>query len=129
VQKLRERLVHQLAAERDGDPRRLINTYFHAFQFGRHPYGRPVSGTETTLATLTRDDVLGYYRGNVAPDRLILAFAGDVDGTVLAAKVDAAFFAGTMWRSNFLCSLGYGDPSALRERLPRFDFDEVCTFA
>lgn len=44
-------------------------------------------------------------------------------------KVDAAFFAGTTWRSNFLCGLGYGDRTALGDRLPRFEFDEVCVFA
>lgn len=45
------------------------------------------------------------------------------------AAVDAAFFAGTTWRSNFLCSLGYGDHGVLGDRLPRFDFEEVCRFA
>ena len=43
-------------------------------------------------------------------------------------KVDQAFLAGTTYRSNFLCSLGYGDHSAMGDRLPRFAFDEVCTF-
>jgi len=42
------------------------------------------------------------------------------------AGVDAAFFAGTTVRSNFLCNLGYGDPTGLFERSPRFDFDEFC---
>jgi len=42
------------------------------------------------------------------------------------AKVDAAFFAGTTVRSNFLCNLGYGDPSKLRPRAPRLSFDEAC---
>ncbi|WP_102797687.1 malonic semialdehyde reductase [Bowmanella denitrificans] len=39
---------------------------------------------------------------------------------------DQAFFAGTSIRSNFLCSLGYGDSSKLFQRLPRLDFDEAC---
>ena len=42
------------------------------------------------------------------------------------AKVDAAFFAGTRIKSNFLCSLGYGDPKGLFPRSPRFEFDEAC---
>jgi len=29
-------------------------------------------------------------------------------------------------KSNFLCSLGYGDPARLHERLPRLDFNEAC---
>ena len=57
------------------------------------------------------------------------------------AKVDEAFF-GTARpcgdceqeffpeghvKSNFLCNLGYGDPSRLYPRLPRLSFEEACT--
>jgi 3-hydroxypropanoate dehydrogenase len=42
------------------------------------------------------------------------------------AKVDAEFFSGQTWKSNFLCNLGHGDPSKLFPRNPRFEFDEVC---
>ena len=42
------------------------------------------------------------------------------------AKVDAEFFAGTSIRSNFLCSLGHGDPDKLFARSPRLAFDEAC---
>jgi 3-hydroxypropanoate dehydrogenase len=41
-------------------------------------------------------------------------------------KVDEVFFAGTPWRSNFLCNLGHGDPESLRPRAARLDFDEAC---
>jgi 3-hydroxypropanoate dehydrogenase len=42
-----------------------------------------------------------------------------------AAKVDAEFFGASTWRTNFLCGIGYGDPSKVFERLPRLDFEEV----
>ena len=42
------------------------------------------------------------------------------------AKVDAAFFQGTSWKSNFLCNLGYGDATKLYPRAPRLDFPETC---
>ena len=42
------------------------------------------------------------------------------------AGVDKEFFAGTDVKSNFLCNLGYGDPSALRPRGPRFAFEEMA---
>jgi 3-hydroxypropanoate dehydrogenase len=42
------------------------------------------------------------------------------------AKVDAAFFAGTTVKSNFICSVGYGDSSKLFPRSPRLTFDEAC---
>ena len=40
--------------------------------------------------------------------------------------VDREFFAGTSVKSNFICALGYGDPSGLFERNPRLTFDEAC---
>ena len=43
-----------------------------------------------------------------------------------SSKVDEAFFKGTSWRSNFLCNLGYGDPTQLFPRSPRFEFEEAC---
>ncbi len=42
------------------------------------------------------------------------------------AGVDAAFFAGTSVKSNFLVNLGYGDPSPLRPRNPRLEFAEIA---
>src|SRR5215510_7555080 len=57
------------------------------------------------------------------------------------AKVDEEFFAAGQpcfgceqeffpeghVKSNFLCNLGYGDPSSLRSRLPRLTFAEACS--
>lgn len=42
------------------------------------------------------------------------------------AGVDKEFFAGTNIKSNFICSLGYGDPSGIFPRSPRLTFDEAC---
>ena len=29
-------------------------------------------------------------------------------------------------KSNFICNLGYGDPSGVMGRLPRFDFEDIA---
>jgi len=42
------------------------------------------------------------------------------------AGVDKEFFPDGKVKSNFLCALGYGDPSGLFPRSPRFGFDEVA---
>lgn len=42
------------------------------------------------------------------------------------AKVDAAFFAGTQVKSNFLVNLGKGDDSSIFPRSPRLPFHEAC---
>jgi len=43
------------------------------------------------------------------------------------AAVDGAFFAGTPVKSNFITTLGHGDPASIFGRLPRLDFDEANT--
>ena len=44
-----------------------------------------------------------------------------------ADQLNAAFFADTEVKVNFVCSLGHGDPSKLFARSPRLSFEEACT--
>ena len=46
-----------------------------------------------------------------------------------AAKVDAAFWSGTPVKTNFLSTLGHGDPAKVLPRSPRLSFEEACQFA
>ena len=45
------------------------------------------------------------------------------------AGVDREFYSGTKIKSNFICSLGYGDPASLFPRNPRLSFEEAGRFA
>jgi 3-hydroxypropanoate dehydrogenase len=45
------------------------------------------------------------------------------------AGVDAAFWAGTTVKTNFIVNLGHGDPSKVYPRSPRLSFDEACKVA
>jgi 3-hydroxypropanoate dehydrogenase len=64
----------------------------------------------------------GYF---IIAARAIGLDCGPMSGFSNAA-VDAEFFAGTGVKSNFLCNLGYGDPSKVMPRSPRLAFDEAC---
>jgi 3-hydroxypropanoate dehydrogenase len=46
-----------------------------------------------------------------------------------AAKLDAAFWAGTTVKTNFICTIGEGDPSKVFARSPRLSFEEACSLA
>ena len=46
-----------------------------------------------------------------------------------AAKVDAAFWPGTPVKTNFICTLGHGDPAKVLPRTPRLRFEQACQFA
>jgi 3-hydroxypropanoate dehydrogenase len=45
------------------------------------------------------------------------------------AGVDRAFFSGTRIQSNFICSIGYGDPASVFPRNPRLSFEEAGRWA
>jgi zinc protease len=90
-EKLRTRSIQAMAAAKDGDPRGLVDTYGEAWLFRGHPYGRPVSGDETTLAALTLDDLSAYYRDQMGGDRTTVAIAGDFDPAAMRGKVASAF--------------------------------------
>jgi 3-hydroxypropanoate dehydrogenase len=42
------------------------------------------------------------------------------------AMVDAAFFMNSAVKSNFICSIGYGNDENLHPRSPRLEFTEAC---
>ncbi|MEM6639348.1 MAG: pitrilysin family protein [Pseudomonadota bacterium] len=86
-ERARTRSIESLKAARDGDPRSLIGRYGQAFLFGDHPYGNAVSGTETSLAALSRDDVLAHYRSHYGPERLVITVVGDIDPAKVRATL------------------------------------------
>ncbi|QJU56483.1 malonic semialdehyde reductase [Sphingomonas sp. AP4-R1] len=45
------------------------------------------------------------------------------------AKVDELFFAGTPVKTNFISTLGHGDPASIFHRLPRLDFEDATRYA
>ena len=46
-----------------------------------------------------------------------------------AAKLDAAFWAGTTVKTNFISTLGHGNPAKVLARSPRLSFEQACQFA
>jgi zinc protease len=90
-EKLRERQIEFIRAAKDGDLSAILPTYGAAALFKDHPYARPVSGSETSLATLTHADVTAYYREQVGADRLIIAMTGDFRSADMKKRLTDAF--------------------------------------
>lgn len=55
----------------------VIGQYYNSYLYGKHPYARPAGGDETSLAAITRDDVVKFYQSNYVPGNAILAVVGD----------------------------------------------------
>ena len=52
---------------------------------------RPTTGSESSLAEITRDDLLAYYADHFGGDRLIIAVVGDFDAAAMKARLTARF--------------------------------------
>ncbi len=87
---VRTRRIEFIKAAKDSEPQSLIGSYGRALLFANHPYGKPISGSESSLAALTRADVLQFYREHFGGDRLTLVFAGDFDPAWMLDAVSAA---------------------------------------
>ncbi len=91
-----------------------------------HTDARPWFTSSTTLAEET-----AFRNGSLQGAYLILAArslgldTGPMSGFD-KQKVDELFLAEYGWKSNFLVSLGYGDPAGLFARSPRLSFEEAC---
>ena len=75
--KLKRQAVAEIIAAEDGD-RALVSRAFRKVVFGEHVYGRPVHGTRTSVAAITRGDVIGFFRRHYSRENAVLAIAGDV---------------------------------------------------
>jgi len=76
VEKLRKQRIDGIKAAKDR-AQGVIGTYYEAYLYGSHPYGRPGGGDENSLAAITRDDVAKFYDTHYIPGNVILAVAGD----------------------------------------------------
>jgi len=107
VEAEREVILDEIAMH-DDDPDDVVHNLFAEKAWGGTPLGRPIAGTASSIASLTRDQIRRYYRTRYRPENLVVAVAGNVDHTSVVRLVRKAFS-----RSEFL-----GDTS-VRPRPPR----------
>ncbi len=78
-------------AEAKEVPNEVLGRYYRGLLFGPHPYGRPVGGTEKTLAGITQEQVVKFHGAQYVPEQLVLAVVGDFKTADLQEKLTAAF--------------------------------------
>ena len=62
----------------EDSPTRKLSRELFASAFSRHPYGRPVIGTEESVRSFTREGILRFYRRWYKPANAVLVVVGDV---------------------------------------------------
>jgi len=58
---------------------------------GEHPYGRPMLGTEVSVAGITRSDIEQYYRSYFRPNHSTLIVVGDVGVDDIVRRIERFF--------------------------------------
>lgn len=71
-------------------PEEMVHDLFEETLYPTHPLGKPIIGTDKTVAGLTRDDLTGYIARRYRPDSIVLAAAGALEHTELVKLAEQA---------------------------------------
>jgi len=79
-------------AQRRSQPDFIADAVYKKVLYGKnHPYGRQLSGDETSLKAITRNDIQSFYQSYYRPNNAALIVVGDVDTKTLVPKLEKAF--------------------------------------
>ncbi len=82
-------ILEELAMN-DDDPEDVAGEAFSAAVLGSHSLGRPIGGTNETIAAVTRDAVWAHYKANYRAQDLVVTAAGGVHHDQLLGLVAEA---------------------------------------
>jgi zinc protease len=85
VDKLLKQSIDSVRQRKDSASQ-VIRQYFEAYLYAGHPYARPESGDERSLAAIRREDIVRFYEQNYGPQATTIVAAGDFD----AAEMERA---------------------------------------
>lgn len=90
VEKEREVITEEIRGIND-IPDEVVGELIDQLVWDGAPIGRPIAGSEETVARLTRDDLTAFLATRYAPERLVISAAGKVAHDQVVALAEAAF--------------------------------------
>ena len=95
------------------DPAYLVSLVSARTILGEHPYAYPGDGTPETIAGLTREDIVGFWKSHYLPDATWFTISGDVKAEEGFAMAERAFGG---WKGAAPATRNVLPPPASRER-------------
>jgi predicted Zn-dependent peptidase len=84
----RERkVILQEIAMVEETPEELAHDLFSELLYGKHPLGKPILGSPTSIRRMKRADLLRFFRKHYRPEQLIVAVAGDVSHEAIKKRL------------------------------------------
>ena len=86
----KEEALGQIASDKS-EPEVIAENAMTRWFWGDSPLGHPAIGWESSLKSMSRDDVIRFHRGFLTPERSVLVIVGDVNAAALIASLKTAF--------------------------------------
>ncbi|MES1989384.1 MAG: pitrilysin family protein [Pseudomonadota bacterium] len=83
--------IRSIIVRNHSDPEWVASQAWLKEVLGKHPYARPSSGTEKTLAAITRDDLKAYVKQTIARDNMLIGIVGPITPDELGKLLDTTF--------------------------------------
>lgn len=91
LERVRKARLTALQQQRDRGPAIADRAYAAALYGSDNAYGRPLAGTELSIAALTRDDLMKFYSTFYRPNNATLLVVGDVKPDDIERRAQALF--------------------------------------
>lgn len=86
-------ILDEIAMHED-DPDDVVHNLLALQAWGDTPLGRPIAGTEASIAGLTREQISRFHARHYRPERMVIAAAGNIDHGALVRLVRRSFARG-----------------------------------
>ena len=77
--------------QRKSIPAAVNSLAYNKVLYGTQPYGRELGGDEASIKSMSREDLMNFYKANYSPSNATLIVVGDVTQAMLMPKLEQAF--------------------------------------
>ncbi len=85
-----EVVVEEIRRSEDSPSRNLSKKMFST-AFTKHPYGRPVIGSEESVKSFTREGITNFYKKWYTPNNMVLVIVGDFTTSEVKPKIEELY--------------------------------------
>lgn len=86
----KEVIIEEIKRGQDSPHRVLGESVFHSC-YQKHPYGRPVIGTEKLVRGFSRNKIIEFYKKYYCPQNMILAVCGHIHEADISKEIEKQF--------------------------------------
>jgi len=89
IEKERQVIIEEINMSRDS-PTQKVDMLIDGLLWPAHPLGRDIAGSKESVASITREVMLGYLKGQYQPSNTVVAIAGDIQHQEVVTAVSQA---------------------------------------